>query len=319
MMITIALPDQQMHDRLAQHLTQVNLIVWSVGDGAPPQHIDLAVLGYLGASNELGAFADLDVAALQSQSLGYDGVVDLLPSGITLCNAVGVHEASTAELAVGMIISQQRGFPEHFTNQQTATWNQHEHIGVAGTTIIIVGAGGVGNQITDKLAPFEANVVRVARTGRSDARGAVQSMDALPSLLAKADVVVIAVPLSHETAGLVDAEFLATMKPGALLVNVARGKVVDTDALMAAASAGHVRAALDVIDPEPLPDGHPLWSTSGITITPHIGGYTSAMHGRVDAVVREQARRLLAGESLAHVVVAAAVMHRRDGHQGDGA
>jgi phosphoglycerate dehydrogenase-like enzyme len=305
MMITIALPDQQMHDRLAQHLTEVNLIVWGVGDGAPPQHIDLAVLGYLGASNELGAFAGLDVAALQSQSLGYDGVVDLLPSGITLCNAVGVHEASTAELAVGMIISEQRGFSEHFTNQQTATWNQHEHIGVAGTTIIIVGAGGVGNQIADKLAPFEANVVRVARTGRSDARGAVQSMDALPALLAKADVVAIAVPLSHETTGLVDSEFLATMKPGALLVNVARGKVVDTDALVAAASAGHVRAALDVTDPEPLPDGHPLWSTSGITITPHIGGYTSAMHGRVDAVVREQARRLLAGESLAHVVVAA--------------
>ncbi|GAA1217522.1 2-hydroxyacid dehydrogenase [Rhodoglobus aureus] len=304
-MITIALPDQQMCDRLAPQLPDVNLIVWGAADGAPPQHVDLAVLGYLGASSALGSFEGLDVAALQSQSLGYDGVADRLPAGITYCNAVGVHEASSAELAVGLIIAEQRGFPEHFANQQTGSWNQHEHPGVAGNTVIIVGAGGVGNQIADKLAPFEANVVRVARTNRSDARGAIQSMDALPSLLAKADVVAIAVPLSDDTTRLVDAEFLATMKPGALLVNVSRGKVVDTDALVAAASAGHVRAALDVTDPEPLPSDHPLWSTPGITITPHIGGYTSAMHARVDAVVREQARRLHAGEPLAHVVVEA--------------
>lgn len=302
-MITIALPNQSMLDRLTSQLPDVNLIVWGAADGAPPQHVDLAVLDYLGSSSTLADFEGLDVAALQSQSLGYDGVADRLPAGISYCNAVGVHEASTAELAVGLIIAEQRGFPEHFANQKTGTWNQHEQPGVAGKTVVIVGAGGVGNQIADKLAPFEANIVRVARTNRSDARGAIQSMDALPSLLAKADVVAIAVPLSDETTELVDAEFLAAMKPGALLVNVSRGKVVDTDALVAAASAGHVRAALDVTDPEPLPCDHPLWSTPGITITPHIGGYTSAMHGRVDTVVREQARRLLAGEPLANVAV----------------
>lgn len=304
-MFTIALPDQQMCDRLAPQLPDINLIVWGASDGPPPHRVDLAVLGYLGSSKELAAFDGMDVAALQSQSLGYDGVTAKLPAGITYCNAVGVHEASTAELAVGLIISAQRGFPEHFANQQTGIWNQHEFIGVAGTTVVIVGAGGVGNQIADKLTPFEANVVRIARTNRSDARGAVQSMDALPSLLAKADVVAIAVPLSDETTSLVDATFLESMKPGALLVNVSRGKIVDTDALVAAASAGQIRAALDVTDPEPLPRDHPLWSTPGITITPHIGGYTSAMHSRVDAVVREQARRLLAGEPLANVVVEA--------------
>ncbi|EAR23946.1 putative dehydrogenase [marine actinobacterium PHSC20C1] len=304
-MITIAVPDQQMHSRLAPQLPEVNLIVWRAADGAPPQHVDLAVLGYLGSSKNLATFEGWDVAALQSQSLGYDGVADHLPAGISYCNAVAVHEASTAELAVGLIIAEQRGFPEHFRNQQTGTWDQHQFIGVAGTTVLIIGAGGVGNQIADKLAPFEANVVRVARTGRNDARGGIQSMDALRALLAQADVVALAVPLTQATAGLVDAEFLATMKPGALLVNVSRGKVVDTDALVAAASAGHVRAALDVTDPEPLPADHALWSTPGITITPHIGGYTSAMHGRVDAVVRDQARRLLAGEPLAHVVIAA--------------
>ncbi|EPR76735.1 D-3-phosphoglycerate dehydrogenase [Leifsonia rubra CMS 76R] len=304
-MITIALPDQQMSDRLAPQLPDINVIVWRASDGPPPQQVDLAVLGYLGSAGELEAYDGMDVSALQSQSLGYDGVADRLPAGITYCNAVGVHEASTAELAVGMIISEQRGFPEHCANQQTGTWNQHEWPGVAGTTIVIVGAGGVGNQIADALAIFEANVVRVARTNRSDARGAIQSMDALPALLAKADVVALAVPLTEATTGLVDAEFLAAMKPGALLVNVSRGKVVHTDALVAAASAGQVRAALDVTDPEPLPRDHPLWSTRGITITPHIGGYTSAMHGRVDAVVREQARRLLAGEPLAHVVIEA--------------
>lgn len=302
-MITIALPDQQIHDRLAPRMPDVNVIVWGPGDGAPPVHIDLALLGYLGASGGLTAFEGMDVAALQSQSLGFDGIENELPAGITYCNAVGVHEASTAELAVGMIISEQRGFPAHFANQQTGTWDQHEQPGLAGKTVVIVGAGGVGNQIADKLAPFEANVVRVARSNRSDERGAVQSMDALPSLLAKADIVAIAVPLSDATTNLVDAAFLEAMKPGALLVNVSRGKIVDTDALVAAASAGRVRAALDVTEPEPLPSDHPLWSTPGVTITPHIGGATSAMHARVDAVMREQARRLVAGEPLGHVVV----------------
>ncbi|MGJ8722901.1 MAG: 2-hydroxyacid dehydrogenase [Salinibacterium amurskyense] len=302
-MITIALPDQQIHDRLAPQLPDVNVIVWGPADGPPPVHVDLALLGYLGASGGISVFAGMDVAALQSQSLGFDGIENRLPAGITYCNAVGVHEASTAELAVGMIISEQRGFPEHFANQQTGKWNQHEQPGVAGKTVVILGAGGVGNQIADKLAPFDANVVRVARSNRSDERGAVQSMDALPSLLAKADIVAIAVPLSDDTTGLVDAAFLEAMKPGALLVNVSRGKIVDTDALVAAASAGHVRAALDVTEPEPLPSDHPLWSTPGVTITPHIGGATSAMHARVDAVMRDQARRLVAGEPLAHVVV----------------
>src|SRR5664279_3680052 len=188
-MITIALPNQSMLDRLTSQLPDVNLIVWGAADGAPPQHVDLAVLDYLGSSSTLADFEGLDVAALQSQSLGYDGVADRLPAGISYCNAVGVHEASTAELAVGLIIAEQRGFPEHFANQKTGTWNQHEQPGVAGKTVVIVGAGGVGNQIADKLAPFEANVVRVARSGRKDERGAIQSMDALPALLARADVV----------------------------------------------------------------------------------------------------------------------------------
>jgi len=304
-MVSIALPNQQMHDRLAPQLPDVELIVWNVTDGAPPAHLDLAVLGYLGAGGGIAAFAGMDVAALQSQSLGYDGIADLLPAGIAYCNAVGVHEASTAELAVGMIISEQRGFPNHFANQRSGIWDQHEQPGVAGKTILIVGAGGVGNQISDKLAPFDANVVRVARSGRSDERGAVQSLHALSSLLAMADVVAIAVPLTDDTTGLVDAAFLDAMKPGALLVNVSRGKIVDTNALIAAASAGHVRAALDVTEPEPLPRDHPLWSTPGVTITPHIGGATSAMHARVDAIVREQARRLLADEPLANVVIEA--------------
>jgi len=304
-MITIAVPDQQMHDRLAPQLPDVSLIVWNVGDGAPTQHIDLAVLGYLRAADDLPKFAAFDVDALQSQSLGYENAVKHVPVGISLSNAVGVHEASTAELAVGMMISEQRGFPRHFAHQQSGTWSQNEQPGVAGKTVVVIGAGGVGNQIVDKLSPFDANVVRVARSGRSDERGAVQSLDALPSLLAKADIVALAVPLTEDTEGLVDATFLESMKPGALLVNVSRGKVVDTDALIAAASAGRVRAALDVTDPEPLPKDHALWSTPGVTITPHIGGFTSAMHARIDALVREQARRLLTGEPLAHVVVEA--------------
>jgi phosphoglycerate dehydrogenase-like enzyme len=167
----------------------------------------------------------------------------------------------------------------------------------------VLGTGGVGRAVAARLRPFEVELVRVARTARTDEEGAVHGLGELRRLLPTADVVVLAVPLDASTRGLVDEGFLDAMRDGALLVNVSRGAVVDTDALAAAARFGSVRAALDVTDPEPLPAGHPLLTSSHVLVSPHVGGNSTAMLPRVAALVREQAERLRDGREPLHVVL----------------
>jgi phosphoglycerate dehydrogenase-like enzyme len=164
--------------------------------------------------------------------------------------------------------------------------------------VLLVGYGAIGEAIHDRLRPFEVEVVKVARA----AREGVHAIDELPDLLPDADVVILVVPLTAATRGLVDAGFLSRMKGGALLVNVARGPVVDTDALLAELRSGRITAAVDVVDPEPLPDGHPLWSAPGLLLTPHVGGASSAMWPRAHRLVRDQLARYAAGEPLANVM-----------------
>ncbi len=172
--------------------------------------------------------------------------------------------------------------------------------------MLIVGYGSIGSAVEDRLAPFEcARVVRVARSERTAARGRVHAVAALPELLPDADVVILVTPLTDETRGLVDAGFLARMKDGALLVNVARGAVVDTAALLAELGSGRLRAALDVTDPEPLPAGHPLWKAPGVLITPHVGGPSSAFLPRAKTLLRDQLARFALDEPLRNVVAAA--------------
>jgi len=163
--------------------------------------------------------------------------------------------------------------------------------------------GGVGTEIQKRLAPFDVELTRVGRSARTDSDGEIHGFDELPVLLPAADVVILAVPLTDDTRHLVDAAFLSATKHGALIVNVSRGPVVDTDALLTALEAEHVTAALDVTDPEPLPADHPLWRAPGVLITPHLGGHTGAMAGRVDRLVNEQIRRMLAGEPPQNVVL----------------
>ncbi|MGZ4459556.1 MAG: NAD(P)-dependent oxidoreductase, partial [Nocardioidaceae bacterium] len=164
--------------------------------------------------------------------------------------------------------------------------------------VLVVGHGAIGEAIERRLAGFETEVVRVAR----HARAGVHGVDELPALLPEADVVVLILPVTDETKGLVDAAFLRSMKDGALLVNVARGAIVDTDALVAALHEGRIRAALDVTDPEPLPAGHPLWRAPHLLLSPHVGGDSTAMEPRAHRLVFEQLRRFAAGEELANVV-----------------
>ncbi|MFI6450124.1 2-hydroxyacid dehydrogenase [Streptosporangium amethystogenes] len=235
---------------------------------------------------------------LQTVTAGVDAYRPHLTEGVTLCNARGVHDAGTAEWAMGAMIAVLREFPGFVHAQRKGEWTYH-HTGVlADSTVLIVGYGSIGEALERRLDGFEVDVVRVART----ARPGVHGMDELPALLPAADVVVLLVPSTPETAGMVDAGFLTAMKDGAVLVNAARGPVVDTAALVAELGSGRILAALDVTDPEPLPEGHPLWSAPGVFITPHVAGSSPASVRRTLKLLRSQLLRYLAGEPLKNVI-----------------
>ncbi|MET9896205.1 2-hydroxyacid dehydrogenase [Streptomyces sp. NPDC006465] len=240
---------------------------------------------------------------VQSLSAGVDDLVPHIPAGVALCNAGGVHDASTAELALTLTLASLRGVPGFVRAQDDGTWQSGYFPSLADRTVVICGYGSIGQAVEERLAGFECQVVRVARTARPAPRGPVRSIAELPDLLPGADVVVLTLPLTERTRHLVDAEFLAAMKDGALLVNVARGAVVDTEALVAELERGRLAAALDVTDPEPLPEGHPLWRTPNTLITPHVGGNSSAFPPRALSLVRAQLLRHLAGEELVNVIL----------------
>ncbi|MFE1863144.1 2-hydroxyacid dehydrogenase [Streptomyces anandii] len=244
---------------------------------------------------------------IQTLTAGVDDVTAHLSAivpGVRLCNARGVHEASTAELALALVLASLRGIPGFVRAQQREEWRSAFHPALADKSVLIVGYGAIGAAIEDRLAPFEvARVARVARSPRTTARGPVHPLTDLPSLLPQADVVVLSTPLTEATRGLVNADFLARMKDGALLVNVARGPVVDTKALLTEVESGRLTAALDVTDPEPLPPGHPLWHAPGVLISPHVGGPTSAFLPRAKRLVAEQLRRFVNQEPLANVIL----------------
>jgi phosphoglycerate dehydrogenase-like enzyme len=236
---------------------------------------------------------------LQVQTAGTEHVEPLVQAGVQLCNARGVHDASTAELAVTLILASLRGVPDFVRAQPSGAWLQATRPALADSRVVVLGAGSIAAALKARLEPFECEVVLVGRSARE---GVVAIAD-LPGLLPTADVVVVLVPLTDETHHLVDARMLAALRDGALLVNVARGAVVDSDALLAETSAGRLLAGLDVTDPEPLPAGHPLWTAPGVLISPHVGGATTAMAPRMRRLISDQLRRYAAGEPLANVVV----------------
>ncbi|MBS2538953.1 2-hydroxyacid dehydrogenase [Catenulispora sp. NF23] len=241
----------------------------------------------------------------QTLTAGYENVAPYVPEGVTLCNARGLHDASTAELAVTLTLSALRGIPRYVRQAEHGDWSPTYLDGdgmvdeaLADKTVLILGYGSIGSAIERRLAGFEVEVLRVART----AREGVHALTDIDTLLPQADVVITVVPATDETRGMIDAAFLARMKDGALLVNVARGVVVRTDALMAECASGRLRAAMDVTVPEPLPQDHPLWRTPNVLITPHVGGASSAFLPRALRVIEEQLGRWAAGEELTNVV-----------------
>lgn len=300
--LRVSLPSQELLEAL-EPTDGVDFVLWDLAGPAPEGRLDLLVPGYMGKPSALSALEGVDVGLVQSQSIGYDGVADVLPAGCVFANAAGVHETSTAELAVGMMIASQRGLPDFVRNQASGTWDNTQRPSLADRRVLLVGYGGVGKAIEARLLPFETEVTRMASRAREEAGGSVLGIDALYEQLPLHEIVVVSVPLSGQTDKLVDAKFLAAMPDGALLVNVARGPVADPDALLAETSSGRLRAALDVTDPEPLPAGHPLWTTPGVLITPHVGGASSAMFPRMVRLIRKQIGLLLEGREPVNVVL----------------
>lgn len=298
--LVVAVPTEAIRSRLGT-LPAADVVVWDIDDTPYEDHIDLLLARYFLPPQALAILSDVSV--VQSQSLGYDTVAEYLPAGITFCNAVGVHEASTAELALGLTIAARRGFAEFRDAQVRGEWAHTRQPGLQGSNLVLIGVGGVGEAIARRFNAFDVALTLVARSARETGLGRVEAMDELPSILPTADVVILAVPLTADTTGLVSEEFLGQLQPGALLVNVSRGGVVDTDALVEAVRDRGIQAALDVTDPEPLPAGHPLWSLPGVIITPHVGGDTGAMDRHVDALVRRQVDLLSRGLPPEHIVI----------------
>jgi phosphoglycerate dehydrogenase-like enzyme len=279
-----------------------------MADGSFPDSVEeceLLVAPYMCPARDAMAAADRmkSLKYVQLLSAGYENFLKYLPPGVQLLNAAGVHDASTAELAVSLALVGNRYLDRYARNMSSGTWKMDFGISLADRHCLIVGYGRIGKAIEARLSGFEvASVTRVATHARVAEGKQVHGVDELPALLPDADVVFVICPLTPQTQGLFSADAFARMKPGALLVNVSRGRVVNTDDLLAALNSGHIRAALDVTDPEPLPADHPLWHAPGVFISPHCGGQSDAFFPRSRKLMSEQLRRLAEGVPLINVV-----------------
>ncbi|MGN6605893.1 MAG: 2-hydroxyacid dehydrogenase [Jatrophihabitans sp.] len=301
-MPTISLPTPDAPEHVGDLPPGVEVVVWD-GTGDPPagaDRIEFFVGRYDAPPPPADALTRLPaLKVVQLSSAGFDAWEPLLPPGVTLCNGRGVHGASTAELAVAGLLATLRELPRFLAAQRRAEWEPVDTAGVTGRRVVVVGAGDIGRRVASALQAFDAEVTLVARTARDDVRAVAD----LPALLPTADAVVLALPASTATHHLVDTEFLAALPDGAVLVNVARGRIVDTDALLHELDSGRLRAFLDVTDPEPLPAEHPLWQAPNLLLTPHVGGGTIGWQQRAYRLVREQVERYVRGEPLQNVVV----------------
>jgi phosphoglycerate dehydrogenase-like enzyme len=234
------------------------------------------------------------VRVVQSLSAGTDWIEKLVPPWATLCNARGTRDAPVAEWVVGALLGDVYG---QFTAARTRRWSDAVPRELQGATVLIVGYGSIGRAVKRRLEPFGVTVIGVARR----ARDGVHAIEELPELLGQADAVVVLAPLTPETQGMFDAALLARMRDGALFLNAGRGRVVDTAALLAELKSGRLRAVLDVVDPEPLPDDHPLWDAA-LAITPHNAGDSVAADERAVRFGAEQLARFARGEPLENVV-----------------
>ncbi|WP_097233452.1 2-hydroxyacid dehydrogenase [Streptomyces zhaozhouensis] len=297
-------------DELAPLPDSLRCLLWRGEDTYPgdPAACAFYTVPYLkGPKVAVRPLAEMtSVRVVQTLTAGVEHMlpeVPRLPEGAVLCNAGDLHNTSTAELALALALSALRGVDQAARDQLQGRWAPAVHTSLADRRVLILGYGGIGAAIEERLLPFEvAEVIRVAGHARNAPRGPVHASSELPELLPRAEVVMVATPLTEHTRGLLGARELALLPDGALVVNVARGPVIDAEALLAEVSGGRLRAALDVTDPEPLPADHPLWRAPGVLITPHVGGPSTAFEPRAKALLRAQLTRFALGEELRHTV-----------------
>jgi len=297
----VSLPTPDAREHLGDVPLGVEFVVWD-GYGDPPagaERIEIFVGRYDVPPPPAAALAGLPhLRVVQLLSAGVEPWLPVVPTGVLLCNGRGVHGASTAELAVAGLLALLRDLPGYEARRQAHEWRPTRTPGVTGRRVLVLGAGDIGRRVAAALAAFDAEVTLVARTARDGVRGLAD----VPALLPRQDAVVLALPDTPETRGLVDAGFLAALPDGAVLVNVARGAIVDTAALLAQLRRERLHAFLDVTDPEPLPADHPLWDAPNLLLTPHVGGGTRGWERRAYELVREQLSRYLAGQELVNRV-----------------
>lgn len=301
--LRVSLPSSDFIAAIGVDPSDVEVIEWDLSGPSPVDTIDIVVPPYMGGRETLANLEGLRVRLVQSLTAGYDSVAEVLPPNMVFANAASVHETSTSEMTLALILASQRGIPDFVRAAEKGHWARAWHESLADRNVLLIGYGGVGKAIEAKLLAFETTVVRVARTRRTDDKGNIHAFTDLPTLLPDAEVVVVVVPLTEETKNLVNDAFLSAMRDGALLVNVARGPVADTDALLAHAQSGRLRLALDVTDPEPLPEGHPLFALENVLISPHVGGATSAALPRIARLLQTQIARMRDGEEPLNVVL----------------
>ncbi len=300
--LVVSVPDANLIGQLGD-VDGVEFVVWDMSGPPPVSAVDIVVPPYLAGTGWAAQLTGVRTRLIQSPMLGYDGVADLLPPGVVYANAASVHEASTAELTIALILASQRGLPDFVRAAEKGHWARAWHQSLADRRVLLVGYGGVGKAVAERLAPFEVTLTRVARTARPDENGEIFAVESLADLLPNAEVVIVVVPLDESTTHLIDDAFLARMPDGSLLVNVSRGLVADTEALLKHARTGRLRFALDVTDPEPLPEGHPLFALENVLISPHVGGATTAAIPRLVRLVKEQAERMSRGDEPLNVVI----------------
>lgn len=301
MSLIVSSPNPVVRSILEDMHANIDIVDWAFEGPAPVDHIDLVISAFLSASPDYSYLESADFSYLQTTSLGYDHILPHLSANQVLANAKSVHETATAELTMALLLGSLRGLRRSVTAQNEGRWDQFFSVGLADKRVVVVGIGGVGSAIIDRLKPFEVEIVRVASTERDDADGHIYGVDQLESLLPDADVVILILPATEQTKGMVDDEFLGRMKDGALLLNMARGSIVDTQALVK--HADRLLVSFDVVDPEPLPDGHPLFTHPNVLMTGHNGGYSDALEPRLRSLLNRQIKHLLAGEELENVII----------------
>jgi phosphoglycerate dehydrogenase-like enzyme len=259
------------------------------------EEIEFYVPSYMGGIKTFEVIKKMkNLKTVHYSQAGYEDILPHIPKNVILCNASGLHDVSTSELVIGLTIASRRGFAEFIDNQKKGIWNRKTKPALADSHVGIVGYGHIGKRIASLLEMFETKVTSFSRSGTDGAVKISEFDHFLPDL----DVIILILPLTPESKNFINANRIKKMKDGATLINVARGAIVDTDALVAELNSGRITAGLDVTDPEPLPAGHPLWSAPNLIITPHVGGDSAAFNPRARKMVQEQLGRIAENKPL---------------------